>query len=191
MTELERQLTAALKRLSAQSETERRRQSEQVEALRRQVERLSAENDTLRRQIERLDEQTTRLVFQRHRHDISDRHPFQPHTPRTPAWSSLHGPGRHVLPGRARPLSVDLFREADQVLIGGGVCSAFQSGAAHLQVERAGCLSHLARGCCAPLRTPSVPRRCRSSGRVGCAAPRTPSPVRPWLSTAPSRSPPA
>ena len=62
MTELERQLTAALKRLSAQSETERRRQSEQVEALRRQVERLSAENDTLRRQIERLDEQTTRLA---------------------------------------------------------------------------------------------------------------------------------
>ncbi len=62
MTELERRLTAALKRLSAQSETERRRQSEQVEALRRQVERLSAENDTLRRQIERLDEQTTRLA---------------------------------------------------------------------------------------------------------------------------------
>ena len=62
MTELERQLTEALKRLSAQSETERRRQSEQVEALRRQVERLSAENDTLRRQIERLDEQTTRLA---------------------------------------------------------------------------------------------------------------------------------
>ena len=62
MTELERQLTAALKRLSAQSETERRRQSEQVEALRRQVEQLSAENDTLRRQIERLDEQTTRLA---------------------------------------------------------------------------------------------------------------------------------
>ena len=76
MTELERQLTEALKRLSAQSETERRRQSEQVEALRRQVERqggenealrqrverLSAENDTLRRQIERLDVQVTRLA---------------------------------------------------------------------------------------------------------------------------------
>ena len=54
MTELERQLTEALKRLSAQSETERRRQSEQVEALRQRVERLSAENDTLRQRIERL-----------------------------------------------------------------------------------------------------------------------------------------
>ncbi len=62
MTELERQLTEALKRLSAQSGTERRRQSEQVEALRRRVERLSAENDTLRRQIERLDVQVTRLA---------------------------------------------------------------------------------------------------------------------------------
>ena len=76
MSELERQLTEALKRLSAQSETERRRQSEQVEALRqrvdrqsgenealrRRVERLSAENDTLRRQIERLDVQVTRLA---------------------------------------------------------------------------------------------------------------------------------
>ena len=83
MTELERQLTEALKRLSAQSEMERRRQSEQVEALRqhvealrgrverqsgenealrRRVERLSAENDTLRRQIERLDVQVTRLA---------------------------------------------------------------------------------------------------------------------------------
>ena len=41
MTELERQLTAALKRLSAQYETEQRRQSEQVEALQGQVERLS------------------------------------------------------------------------------------------------------------------------------------------------------
>ena len=62
MSELERQLTAALKRLSAQSETERRRQSEQVEALRQRVERLSAENDTLRRQIERLDGQVTHLA---------------------------------------------------------------------------------------------------------------------------------
>ena len=62
MTELERQLTEAFKRLSAQSETERRRQSEQVEALRQRVERLSAENDTLRRQIERLDGQVTRLA---------------------------------------------------------------------------------------------------------------------------------
>ncbi len=43
MTELERHLTAALKRLSAQYETEQRRQSEQVEALQRQVERLSGQ----------------------------------------------------------------------------------------------------------------------------------------------------
>ncbi len=62
MNELERQLTEALKTLSAQSETERRRQSEQVEALRRQVERQTEENDTLRRRIERLDEQVTRLT---------------------------------------------------------------------------------------------------------------------------------
>ncbi len=62
MTELERQLTEALKRLSAQCETERRRQSEQVEALRQRVEQLSAENEVLQRQIERLDEQVTRLA---------------------------------------------------------------------------------------------------------------------------------
>ena len=62
MTELERQLTEALKRLSAQSATERRRQSEQVEALRQRVERLSGENEALQRQIERLDGQVTRLA---------------------------------------------------------------------------------------------------------------------------------
>ena len=62
MTELEGQLTAALKRLSGQYERERRRQSEQVETLRLHVERLSGENDTLRRRIERLDEQVTRLT---------------------------------------------------------------------------------------------------------------------------------
>jgi len=54
MTELERQLTEALKRSSAQSATERRRQSEQVEALRRRVERLSAENEALQQRVERL-----------------------------------------------------------------------------------------------------------------------------------------
>ena len=43
MTELERQLTAALKRLSEQYEMEQRRRSEQVEALHRQVERLSGQ----------------------------------------------------------------------------------------------------------------------------------------------------
>ena len=78
-----RQLTAALKRLSAQYETERRRHSGQVEALRRQVEALrgrverqSGENEALRQQvgrqteesgalqmrIERLDGQVTRLA---------------------------------------------------------------------------------------------------------------------------------
>ena len=62
MTELEGQLTEALKRLSGQYERERRRQSEQVEALRRQVERQTGENATLRRRIERLDEQVTRLT---------------------------------------------------------------------------------------------------------------------------------
>ena len=62
MNELERQLTEALKTLSEQSGRERRRQSEQVEALRRQVERQTEANDTLRRRIERLDEQVTRLT---------------------------------------------------------------------------------------------------------------------------------
>jgi len=62
MTELERQLTEALKKLSAHSGRERRRQSEQVETLRQRVERLSAENEALQRQIERLDGQVTRLA---------------------------------------------------------------------------------------------------------------------------------
>ena len=43
MTELERQLTADLKRLSAQYETEQRWHSGQIEALQRQVERLSGQ----------------------------------------------------------------------------------------------------------------------------------------------------
>ena len=43
MTDLERQLTAALEGLSAQYETEQRRHSEQVEALQRQVEQLSGQ----------------------------------------------------------------------------------------------------------------------------------------------------
>jgi len=48
--------------LSEQYEQEQRRHSEQVEALRRQVERQTGENATLRRQIERLDEQVTGLT---------------------------------------------------------------------------------------------------------------------------------
>ena len=62
MTALEEQLTRALRRLSAHYETEQRRHSGQVEALRRRVERLSAENEVLRRQIERLDVLATRLA---------------------------------------------------------------------------------------------------------------------------------
>ena len=53
MNELERQLTEALKRLSAQYETEQRRHSGQVEALQRLVERQSAENEALRQHVER------------------------------------------------------------------------------------------------------------------------------------------
>ena len=45
MTALEEQLTRALRRLSAQYETEQRRHSGQVEALRRRVERQSGENE--------------------------------------------------------------------------------------------------------------------------------------------------
>jgi len=42
VTDLERRLTAALEKLSGQYETEQRRQSGRIEALQRQVERLSA-----------------------------------------------------------------------------------------------------------------------------------------------------
>ena len=62
MTALERELTAALEKLSAQYETERRRHSEQVEALRMRVERQAAESETLRLEIEQLDGQMTRLA---------------------------------------------------------------------------------------------------------------------------------
>ena len=76
MTALEEQLTRALRRLSAQYETEQRRQSGQVEALWQHVERLSGVNEALRqhvvrqteesealqRRIEWLDEQVTRLA---------------------------------------------------------------------------------------------------------------------------------
>ena len=61
MTELERQLTAALERLSAQCEMELRRHSEQVEALQQRVEQQAAQSETLRRQVERLSGQMTRL----------------------------------------------------------------------------------------------------------------------------------
>ena len=62
MTELERQLTAALERSSAQYEMEQRRHSEQVEALQQHVEQQAAQSETLRRQVERLSGQMTRLA---------------------------------------------------------------------------------------------------------------------------------
>ena len=55
MSELERQLTEALKRLSAQYEREQRRHSEHGEALRQQVE-------ALQRQVKRLGGQVTDLT---------------------------------------------------------------------------------------------------------------------------------
>ena len=55
MTDLERRLTVALERLSAQYETEQRRHSGQIEALRQQVE-------ALQRQVERLGGQVTDLT---------------------------------------------------------------------------------------------------------------------------------
>ena len=61
MTELERQLTAALRKLSAQYETEQRQHGEQVEALQQRVEQQTAQSETLRRQIEQLTEHVTGL----------------------------------------------------------------------------------------------------------------------------------
>ena len=61
MTELERQLTAALRKLSAQYETEQRRHNEQVEALQLRVEQQAAQSETLRRQIEQLSGHVTGL----------------------------------------------------------------------------------------------------------------------------------
>ena len=68
MTELERQLTAALRKLSAQYETEQRqhgeqqqRHSEQVGALQQRVEQQAAESRTLRQRIEQLSGQVTDL----------------------------------------------------------------------------------------------------------------------------------
>ena len=61
MTELERQLTAALRKLSAQYETAQRRHTEQVEALQLRVEQQAAQSETLRRQIEQLSGHVTGL----------------------------------------------------------------------------------------------------------------------------------
>ncbi len=54
MTALERQLTRAVRELSAQFGTEQQRHSEQVETLQQRVERQTAESETLRRRIEQL-----------------------------------------------------------------------------------------------------------------------------------------
>ena len=61
MTELERQLTAALRKLSAQYETEQRRHTEQVEALQQRVEQQAAQSETLRQRIEQLSGHVTGL----------------------------------------------------------------------------------------------------------------------------------
>ncbi len=62
MTELERQLTVALKRLCAQYEMEQRLQSERVDALRQQLDRQTVRSETLQRLFERLDGRMTRLA---------------------------------------------------------------------------------------------------------------------------------
>ncbi len=69
MTELERQLTIALRRLSEQYETaqrqraeEQRQHSAQLEALQSRIERQDAESGILRQRIERLDAQVTALA---------------------------------------------------------------------------------------------------------------------------------
>ena len=61
MTELERQLTTALRKLSEQYETEQWRHTEQVEALQQRVDQQAAQSETLRRRIERLSGQVTGL----------------------------------------------------------------------------------------------------------------------------------
>ena len=61
MTELKRQLTAALRKLSAQYETEQQRHTEQVEALQLRVEQQAAQSETLRRRIEQLSGHVTGL----------------------------------------------------------------------------------------------------------------------------------
>ena len=51
MAELERQLTAALRKLSAQYETEQRRHTEQVEALQQRVDQQTAQSETLQQRV--------------------------------------------------------------------------------------------------------------------------------------------
>ena len=61
MTELERQLMAALETLSGQFETEQQRHSGQVGALQQRFEQQAAENRTLRQRVEQLSGQVTCL----------------------------------------------------------------------------------------------------------------------------------
>ena len=61
MTELERQLTAALKTLSGQFETAQQQHSGQVEALQQRFEPQAAENRILRQRIEQLSGQLSCL----------------------------------------------------------------------------------------------------------------------------------
>ena len=61
MTELERQLTAALRKLSARYETEQQRHAEQVEALQQRAGQQAAQNEALRQRIEQLSGQVTGL----------------------------------------------------------------------------------------------------------------------------------
>ncbi len=76
MTELETQLMTALRRLSAQFEREqrqhaeeRRRDSEELEALRQLVERQTADNEALRQRVERLTVESATLRRQSERLD--------------------------------------------------------------------------------------------------------------------------
>ena len=62
MTELERQLTAALETLSGQFEAEQQQHSEQVEALQQRFEQQAAESKTLRQLVEHFGGQVTRLT---------------------------------------------------------------------------------------------------------------------------------
>ncbi len=62
MTELEKQLTTALERLSAQSARERQQDAERTAALQQQVEQLTVQVGVLRRQCERLDGQVKPLA---------------------------------------------------------------------------------------------------------------------------------
>ena len=62
MTELERQLTAAFERLSAQFGKEQQWYSERVDALQQRVERQTADSETSRQRIEQISGQLRCVV---------------------------------------------------------------------------------------------------------------------------------